>query len=446
MAGPVGGNQPFSIRKRVFVLVADQNVQGVFTSWDAAEQFAERNSLPLDRLMEYETARGDPDHLHLMTVQWENTWAFHGQWPRKAPRWPYPPKKVRLDHYHQRGDKFYLFRQKEFEWQEDLFMKINPMAPDRALEQNAPTVRADTGLKQAPPSKGLKPVLGPVGKIEKDKPEPDSKPDTPVKKEETSVPKEETSEKKEPVKLAEPVKPGTKKPLLEPEVPDQPPEQVPFKKKPALRLKTGKSPQPIPTFQTTPLVEEEESVSSVEMAYSDPAAAPRKKASEQPVGKAKRVWSIKLILPLVALVACWAGGIWWALRPEPTAAMKVAEVVTISSASKIVLEPDTVFFQLPVDPIHQERWIQTLGMQPINEMEGVRIPTHHALSIWEEPNKYVRPPYALVEVDEWMNIKLRDVRYGFVYEWEDGCIIILDLESDQMIGWTRIKDLSEVMN
>lgn len=441
MAGQVGGNRPYGIRKRVFVLVADSNVQGVFTTWDAAEAYAEKHSLPLDKLMEYETSRSDPDHLHLLTVQWESTWAFHGQWPRKTPNWPYPPKKVRIDHYHLRDNRFYLFRQKEFEWQSDLFLKVNPMAPDRALEPKSPTVRADSGLKPVQPTKGLKPLQGPAGGNQNK----DTAKSEPAASNE-DIQKEEASSKKEPVKLAQPTPPGTIKTDNKPEVTDRPPDQIPFRKKPALRLKTGKSPQPIPTFQSTPTTDDAKSVSSVEMAYKDPAAAPKKKVTHEPAGKTKRVWSIKLILPLVALVACWAGGLWWALRPEPTAAMKIAEVVTLSNASKIVLEPDTVFFQLPVDPIHQERWIQSLGMQPINEQIGVRIPTHHALSIWEQADKYIRPPYALVEVDEWMDIKLRDVRFGFKYEWEDGCIIILDLESDQMIGWTRIKDLSNLMN
>jgi hypothetical protein len=432
VAGPVGGSQPYSIRKRVFVLVADGSVQGVFTTWDAAEQFAERNKLPLDRLMEYETPRGDPDHLHLLSVQWENTWAFHGQWPKKTPKWPYPPKKIRLDHYHQKDDKFYLFRQKEFEWQSDLFLKINPMAPDSALSPKTPTVRTDTGLKQRQPSKDLKPVLNPVKESEK----PDLDKLKPPSTEEVKKPKES-------IKLDES---GTSVKSSRKETLDRPPDEIPIRKKPALRLKAGKSPKPIPTFQTSSLSDKEHSVSSVEMAYQDPAAAPRPTASEEPAGKVKKIWSLKLIITLVALVGCWAGGFWYVFRPEPTAAMKVAEVISLNDASKIVLEPDTVFFQLPVDPIHQERWIESLGLKPINEQEGTRIPTYHALSNWEQPDKYIRPPYALVEVDEWMNLKLRDVRYGFELIWDDGTILILDLESDLMIGWTRISKLDEVLN
>ncbi len=435
MAGAVGGNRPYSLRKRVFVLIADENVQGVFTTWDAAEHFAESNNLPLDRLMEYETSRSDPEHLHLMAVQWENTWVFYGQWPKKTPNWPYPPKKVRLDHYHQKGDKLYLFRQKEFEWQSDLFLKINPMAPDSALSLKTPTVRADTGIKPKPALKGLKPVLGPAEQSKK----PEQEPQEPVAKEVA-----ETA--KAPVKLAQPG-PAAKKPSESTEeVPDRPPDQIPFRKKPALRLKTGKSPQPIPSFQTTPVTAEEHAISSVELAHKDPSASPILKAQAAPSGKVRKVWPLKLILALVANVVCWSGGLWWVLRPEPTAAMQITEVVTLSGASKIVLEPDTVFFQLPVEPIHQERWIQSIGMKPINERKGIRIPTYHTLSVWEQPNKYIRPPYALVEVDEWLDLKLRNVLYGFEFNWEDGSILILDLESDQMIGWTKISHLDEVMN
>lgn len=442
MAGPVGSG-PYSNRKRVFVLVADNNVQGVFTSWDAAEEFAERNSLPLDKLMEYETPRSDPDHLHLMSVQWENTWAYHGQWPKKTPNWPYPPKKVRIDHYHLRDNRFYLFRQKEFEWQNDLFLKINPMAPDRALGPAGPAVRTDTGLKQVAPSKGLKPISGTAEKTDKpadsapeEKPKPAAEPAQPEKE-------------KPQVKLAQPgtiqKKTEEKTEESKPEQQKQPAKPSEGKKKPALRLRSGKSPQPIPTFEAAKKVEEQ-SVSSVELAYSDPASAPKKRASEQATGPVKRIWSLKLIFPLIALFACWTGGVWWALIPEPTADMKVAEVATLNGATKIVLEPDTVFFQFPVDPIHQERWIQTIGMKPIDDTVGIRIPTHHALSQWEKPNTYIRPPYALVEVDEWLNIMQRDVRFGFQLNWEDGSILILDLESDQMIGWASISEIDKIMN
>jgi hypothetical protein len=186
--------------------------------------------------------------------------------------------------------------------------------------------------------------------------------------------------------------------------------------------------------------------SSVELAYSDPGAKDKDKVKQEATGKMRKVWSLRLILTVIAIVLCWSGGLYWVFRPEPTAASRVTEMVTLNDANMIVLEPDMVFFQLPIDPIHQKRWIESLGMEPVPIDGSLTIPTYHALSSWEQPNKYIRPPYAWVEVDEWWELKLRRIRYGFEYRWDDGSILILDLESDMLIGWSRVKHLPELMN
>ena len=91
---------------RVFVLVDKGAPQGVFTTWDAAEAYADLHRLSLDHLHEFVTRHDHPEHLHLLAAIWDEDWEFYGEWKRETPRWKRPPQKVRLDHYHLKRDKF----------------------------------------------------------------------------------------------------------------------------------------------------------------------------------------------------------------------------------------------------------------------------------------------------------------------------------------------------
>ena len=187
--------------------------------------------------------------------------------------------------------------------------------------------------------------------------------------------------------------------------------------------------------------------SSVELAQQDSnAMAPKRRPVGEHSVTPRKVWSLKLILTVVGCVLFWAAGLFWVLRPEPTAASIVAEVATLGRARTIVVEPEMVFFQLDIPPAHQERWIETQQMEPIDPLQPIGIPTYHAIDTWEKPAGYIRPPYAAVEVDEWWNLRQWNIQYGFTREWEDGSIMILDFESDTLIGWVRAKLLREVMN
>ena len=224
--------------------------------------------------------------------------------------------------------------------------------------------------------------------------------------------------------------------------------KISFNKRPGLKLKSKSAPSPIPTFKPATIPEFNPSGrSSVELAHSDPKAMASKKPVEPEfTGKVKKILSLKLIITLAAVVICWSAGIFWVLRPEPTAASIVAEVITLNRARKIIIEPKMVFYQLDVDPVHQERYIQNLKLKPISEESPLIIPTYHALDTWEKPNVFIRPPYADVEVEEWWDLRKRVIRYGFTKKWEDGSALILDFESDTIIGWTQAKLLSEVLN
>ena len=468
MAGPLKGGYGTS-RQRVFVLVDNDSAKGVFFTWEAAETFADENRYSLDQLMEYETRADYPDHLQLMAAKWKEDWIFQGEWSRKAPNWSTPPEKVRLDHYHAKGNAFHLLRQREFDWEAGLLERVNPMAPDKALKSEKPTSLPSVKPQWKPQISALKPLKqkqepdketghAPSTRPDQAQPEPvgeaPSRENTPPAPTNPPLPteKQKISLKKKPGDPELKLTPSAV-PIREKQQADDPnlgkSPKISFQKRKPLRLKTKGGPSPIPAFQAAPLstVDDLSSKSSVELAQSDPdAMATRKPVEAEFVGKPRRIWSLKLIFSVAAMVLCWIGGVFWVLRPEPTAAAIVAETTSLSNARVIVMEPQTLFFQLDVDPAHQERWIQSLEMSPVDTENPVSIPTYHALDTWEKPSGFIRPPYADVEVDEWWNLRLQVVRYGFTRTWEDGTILILDFESDTLIGWGRAKAFPEVMN
>lgn len=178
--------------------------------------------------------------------------------------------------------------------------------------------------------------------------------------------------------------------------------------------------------------------------------APLTETAEEPKKKPRkrrRIWPIRLITPILAILLCWTGGIYyWVLRPEPTASEIVGKVTSLAVARVIIIEPEMVFFQLQVEPIHQQRWIMSLNLDPIPRGELWTIPTFHSLRTWAKPEGFIRPPYAVVEVNEWWDLRLRKVKFGFTHTWEDGSTLILDLESDTMIGWMHANRLTELLN
>ncbi len=527
MARPVKSGYR-STRQRVFVLVDQDSAKGVFFTWDAAEKFADAHHYSLEKLMEYETRSDYPDHLHLMAAKWDADWIFQGEWSRRTPNWSSPPKQIRLDHYHAKGNAFHLLRHREFEWEEGLLLRINPMAPDSALESRAPTPTPLPEQKphwqpQISPLKPLDPIPQPeLQKSENTHIEPKKEQvSEPVKKSSPSpgkqlpriviesakaanlkesetvnevLPKNKedqgAGETESPPKSINAIEPEPEselvlglhpekeppKPVVQPRIPqgksklkltpaavstnksddkknqDQSSakknSKVNFKKKSSLRLRGKAGPTPIPSFQPAAIPKSNTSgKSSVELAQADPKAMSGKKPVEvEFTGKPKRIWSLKILFTLTSVVICWTVGIYWVLRPEPTAASLLAEITTMSRAKTIVVEPNMVFFQLEVDPMYQERYIRNLKLKPVLEENSIPIPTYHALDTWEKPKTFIRPPYADVEVDEWWDFRRRDIKYGFTKTWEDGSVLILDFESDTIMGWVDVKVLPEVLN
>lgn len=447
-----------SPRRRVFVLVDKGEVKGVFPSWDAAEAFADDNRYSLDHLYEFQTKPDHPDHLHLMAAQWDGVWKFVGEWSKKTPDWEQTPARVRLDHYHALGQKFHLLRQKDFKWRDGVLDLINPMAPDAAIQ-------IDAQVKSVPPppkKPEWKPKLAPLRPVQKQQAEPA----------EENAPKEVQPEPSE-----NQSKSPVLGPLMEengpPEAPSkdfekEPPppaeaQQAPaaessgatpkisFPKKTALRLKTDRpGPKPIPHFQTVPDPPPEPP--TTKRGLPQPGEAIPEPVEEAPgpekapAGKVRKVWPMRLILPVVSIFLFWAAGLWWALKPPATTQSIIEDLSSLSDARIVAIEPGQIFFQLEVDPIHQQRWVRSLGLLPIPFGKTLNLPTYHALDTWEQPDGFIRPPYAEVEVREWWDLRLRRISYGFYHEWEDGTLLVLDLQGDLLIGWGQARNLPDLMN
>ena len=469
MAGPIGTG-PRSDRQRVFVLVDKGIARGVFFTWDAAEAFADEHRLSLDQLMEYETRSDSPDHLHLLAAIWDDDWEFQGEWTKKAPKWPNSPKKVRLDHYHAQGNRFHLLRQKEFDWEDGLLQRVNPMAPDSAIKQDTPSSipPSESGGQWRPKLSPLKPI-NPANQRKEGQKAPSAKqplltePEPQIKTAEAPTAEKVTGST---LPLPPKAKPSlvtkgsgssapsppvgkTSTPPTKEQSAKRSEAKISFQKRRPLRLKSKDSPQPIPDFKPTvaPSIEPGGSVSSVELAQAQHEAAAKAQAEkEKAAQKVRRVWSIRLILSVVFLIGCWTGGIYWVLRPEPTAAKIVAQVASLKPARVKIFEPEMIFFQLKIDPAHQERWISSLRLQPLRQNQVLKLPTYHALDTWEQPDGFIRPPYSETEVSEWWNLRIRNIQYGFIYTWDDGSLIILDLESDTLIGWAKAKLIPELLN
>jgi hypothetical protein len=416
--------------RRVFVLVHRGLAQGVFSSWDAAVEYADANQFSLEHLLEFETRPDHPDHIHLMEAERDGQWQFVGMWSRQPPDWQTPPDRLRMDHYHARGDGFELFRRKEFDWEEGLLARVQPMAPDAAL-------KVESGVKKPPAAPAWKPKIAPLrplrGQPQNPRPATDAAP--------------------APAPAPPPKAPSSP---VSPNPPSSLPAGPPAQRRP-LRLKSTKpAPKPIPSFQPAP-VHAPQTAESSPAVSAGPAEeqskvsdgitdAPEHTVEAEATVAARRVWPLRLILPVAAIVLCWAGGLYWVLKPAESAQSIVNRVTSLAKARVLIIEPGQVFFQLPIDPIHQQRWVQSLGLDPIPYGRTLEIPNFHALDTWAKPDGFIRPPYAAVEVEEWWDLRLREVSYGFYHRWDDGSFIVLDLGTDTLVGWARASRLPELLN
>lgn len=418
---------------RLFVLVEAGETRGVFMTWEAAEGFADDQDLSISRIYEFKTRPSHPEHLHLMSALWDEEWRFVGEWPEETPPWRRPPRKIRLDHYHVSTGEVKRLRQEDWNWHDHLLARIDPMAPDAAPRSN------DNGPDKAPSEMEWKPRLPPLRAVTS----------------ESSPQAEETltsaEVKAEPSQTAGEPAPAEPKPEAPPEKAAKSNDKTVLQSREEKRKPSG--PTPIPHFEPLTAVASSKvrkpALKADPMEKKNPvpgAVNEPKTESPQAYGKVKRIWPLKLILPMAAILLIWGWGIYNEVKPPSKTQKVVARSTTLTNSRKIPVEPGYLFFQMDVDPAHQQRWARTLGLDPIPRGDSYGLPHFHSLETWPEPEGYFRAPYSEAEVREWWNLRMNEVSFGFYHQWPDGSLIILDLKNDRLIGGGEAEQLTTILN
>lgn len=417
-----------------WAVVTDGEVESVHPSREQAAQAASAQS----RTLEYQTSPEQPDCLFLISTLGERGWQLAGEWPREEPRWSKPPQRIRLEHFQLEGDAFHRVRQLEFPWRSGLCGKMDPSASEddlRALAESLATPAASWRPKLT-----LKPIQDNV-------PEPE--------KGSKAAPEAAPKATEPPVPSSEPQ--PAQKPDSRESVPISPPKARLTLAKGSGLFSRRNAPAPIPAFKTDPNA-------------AGPAVDFDTRRAQQPIDEAQereaRFVPIHLredaegdfdlphghtlirLLALTGVVLCWVIGLFLALRKDSGELGDLGQILSLQTADVVTIEPDRVFFRLPVEPSQQMRWARNLKLQPIESGREFRLPTLHLLRSWEKPDTFIRAPFSIVEVTDWWDSPLHRqvVSRGYYREWPDGSLLILDLSSDQLIGWARVHQLAEVMN
>ena len=414
-----------------WVVVDDGKVTSVHLEPSSAEQAAGSNG----KIYEYKTHPSNPDSLFLISVEESAIWRMAGEWPSEDPKWSSAPTRVRLEHYLMDGDGMRLERQQVFQWRTGLCSRVNPSAPTDEL--------AALANATAPPAAQWRPRLAPIRT-------PDS-----VAEQEPDRQEDPVAPTKTPLKDVDP----------EPHGPAQASGETPPTPSPRARLNLSKAsgllrknaPAPIPSFAHDPAA----AVLNPDLqgglpAREEPFDEEPQEAfvplhlQEEPSKKIKRTrpGSLKTWLAAIALLAGWTIGIFLAMQKDPSQLDALGSLLSLELAEIETIEPDRVYFRLPVEPSQQQRWARSLKMTPIDPERPFRMPTLHVLRSWEKPNTFIRPPYSPAEVEDWWSSPLHRqiISQGFFLEWEDDSLLVLDFASDQLIGWAHVHQLNAVMN
>lgn len=140
------------------------------------------------------------------------------------------------------------------------------------------------------------------------------------------------------------------------------------------------------------------------------------------------------ITAIMALLLCAATG--WLIRSHAPFAHHTPPPPDLpsflKSASILPTATGFSFLQLPINPAHQRRWIQSLDLEPITQ--PVRIPTLSTARQWSQ-HPHPHPPYAWEVVDQWWDLHGQTTQHAFVARWPDGSFLLLDLQSDHLYGY-----------
>jgi hypothetical protein len=152
---------------------------------------------------------------------------------------------------------------------------------------------------------------------------------------------------------------------------------------------------------------------------------------------------------LIAVIACmvlfWIAGLTYPFLPVRTTEEVIAPIAPLRQATRVIIEPGFIYFELPVDPIHQQRWVQTLELDPIPFGRSFVVPAYEVLINWEQPEVFIPPPFSEESVAEWWTSRERRVAHGFYHQWEDGSLLILDLQRNALVGWGRARHFAAYM-
>jgi hypothetical protein len=374
--------------RRVFVLVDGDKSRGVFLTWEAAENFADRHRFSLDGLMEYGTSADHPDDLLLMAADHQGKWEFAGYWdPRKWGQ-DEAPRRVRLDHYRLQHGVFILLRQREFDWNAEALEKLDPMNPDTGNPEAAPgsaTRRPSAARKWSPELGSLKPPPAPEPGSEA---HTEQEPDRPRQPESGPVPE---------------------KPL--PSTPAQSP----------LRPVSA----PVSAEQTR-LYEE-----------LDEAFADEEEASQSPL-------PFRLLVAILALIAGWAYGIYGLYKPEPSFTERLASLELPPGLTTFPIEPDRLFVSLEVPRTDFPKWIRQLDLDAIPMGQSHVLPHLETLQNWPEENPADRVPRTPEGMRQWSENAFDRISTGYFRRTESGGIWILHQNASRLLGWIHEEDLRTV--
>jgi hypothetical protein len=385
--------------RRVFVLVDGDKSRGVFLTWEAAENFADRHRFSLDGLMEYGTSADHPDDLLLMAADHQGKWEFAGHWnPRKWGR-DEAPRRVRLDHYRFQHGVFILLRQREFDWDPEALDKLDPMNPDTGKSESAPgpAVRRPAAARKWSPELGsLKPPAHPDPGIEsraEQQPGPEPEPGRPPEPESPAV---------------------TDKPL-----PPPPPRPTP--------APSSHRPVSAPvSAEETRLYEE-----------LDDAFADDEEASQSPV-------PLRLLVAILALIAGWAYGIYGLYKPEPSLSERIAVMDLPDGLTVFPIEPDRVFVSLGVPQAEFPKWIRQLDLDAIPMGQSHVLPRLQTLNSWPVQSPADRVPRNPEGVAQWSETAFDRISTGYVRRTDNGEIWILHQNANRLLGWIDEADLKTV--
>lgn len=143
---------------------------------------------------------------------------------------------------------------------------------------------------------------------------------------------------------------------------------------------------------------------------------------------------------LLAISLCWITGLTYAVFAQDNPNRARQNIPSLYNARAIEAAQQT-FFEMPVDPSNQRRWIETLGLDLVRKSSPPRIPNFSILSEWKTVKPFQRPPFGISEVENWWNKQSRLVSKGYIRQFESGGFIVLDMETDTLTGWANTSEI-----